>query len=550
MPRNEHGTTTRMTGGDAIVQSLVAHGVDTVFGLPGAQIYGLFDALHRARIRVISTRHEQAAGYMAFGYARSSTKVGVYAVVPGPGVLNTAAALCTAFGCNVPVLGLTGQVPFAYLGKGRGHLHELPDQLATLRSLVKWAERIEHPGAASALMADAFRHMRSGRQGPCVMETPWDVFGATADVVPVAPMPLVAAIEPDEAAVSKMVDAIATARRPMIWVGGGAVGAQREVAALAERLGAPVVAFRSGRGIIPEDSPLSASIVAAYRLWADTDLLIGIGSRLEVPDLRWSFKPNGLKIARIDIDPREMVRFAPDAGLVADAAAGTAAVLRKLETRDVASEARRDTILAAKAAAKLDIEKIQPHATYLAVIRSVLPRNGLFVEELCQAGFTSYFAFPVFSPRTYISSGYQGTLGFGFMTALGAKVANPDKPVVAIAGDGGFMFGIQELATAVQHGIGVVTIVFDNSAYGNVRRDQQAQYGGRLIAADLRNPDFVKLAEAFEVAAYRVESPRALAPVLERALGDDCPAVIHIPVESDAEISPWPLVHPAAPART
>src|SRR5581483_8342731 len=170
------------TGGEAIVSGLVAHGVDTVFGLPGAQIYGLFDAFQQAQLKVIGARHEQACGYMAFGYARASGKVGVFSVVPGPGVLNASAALLTAYGANEPVLCLTGQVPTAFLGKGRGHLHEMPDELATLRSFVKWAERFEHPASAPALVARAFQELLSRRGGPVSLEMSWDVFTQRAEV--------------------------------------------------------------------------------------------------------------------------------------------------------------------------------------------------------------------------------------------------------------------------------------------------------------------------------------------------------------------------------
>ena len=173
---------TTMTGGEAIVSGLVAHGIDTVFGLPGAQVYGLFDAFHQAQLKVIGARHEQACGYMAYGYARSSGKPGVFSVVPGPGVLNAGAAMLTAFGSNEPVLCLTGQVPTQFLGKGRGHLHEMPDQLATLRTFVKWADRIEYPDVAPTLVARAFQEMMSGRRGPVALEMPWDIFTARAEV--------------------------------------------------------------------------------------------------------------------------------------------------------------------------------------------------------------------------------------------------------------------------------------------------------------------------------------------------------------------------------
>src|ERR1700756_2263539 len=188
---------TSMTGGEAIVSGLVAHGVDTVFGLPGAQIYGLFDAFQKAQLKVIGARHEQACGYMAYGYARSTGKPGVFSVVPGPGVLTPSAAVLPAFGSNEPVLCLTGQVPTQFLGKGRGHLHEMPDQLATLRTFVKWADRIEYPDNAPSMVSRAFQEMMSGRRGPVSLEMPWDVFPQRADVAAAKPFDPFPAPQPD-----------------------------------------------------------------------------------------------------------------------------------------------------------------------------------------------------------------------------------------------------------------------------------------------------------------------------------------------------------------
>jgi acetolactate synthase-1/2/3 large subunit len=308
-----------------------------------------------------------------------------------------------------------------------------------------------------------------------------------------------------------------------------------------------VVAFRSGRGVVSDDSEVAANIVSAYELWPDTDLLIGIGTRLEVPFLRWPYRPAGLTVARIDIDPREMERLPPDVALVSDSKVGTSALLSALQGRDLHAVSRVAALQRAKESVRLRIAAVKPHAEYLERIREILPRDGLFVEELCQAGYVSYYGFPVYAPRTYISCGYQGTLGFGFMTALGAKLANPDKAVVSITGDGGFMFGVQELATAVQYGIAVVTIVFDNSGFGNVRRDQQQRFGGRIVASELRNPDFVRLAESFGALGVRAQSPAELATALDLALRRRQPAIIHVPVDPESEVSPWPLILPRAP---
>jgi acetolactate synthase I/II/III large subunit len=540
---------TLSSGGEAIVDGLVAHGVDTVFGLPGAQIYGLFDAFQQAQLKVIGARHEQACGYMAFGYARSTGRPGVFSVVPGPGVLNAGAALLTAYGSNEPVLCLTGQVPTQYLDKGRGHLHEMPDQLATLRSFVKWADRIEYPDTAPTLVSRAFQEMLSWRRGPAALEMPWDVFTQRAETGASKPFDLFPPPQPDSERVKAAAALIAAGKTPMIFVGSGAIHARDEILELAELIDAPVVAFRSGRGIVSNAHELGLTMAAAYRLWPKTDLMIGIGTRMELPTtFRWPFQPDGLKSIRIDIDPSEMRRLASDVAVVADAQAGTRELLAAVRKAGYSkTSGRRAAIRDASASALQQIQSVQPQMAYLNILREVLPSNAIVTDEMSQVGFTSWYGFPIYEPRTFISSGYQGTLGSGFPTALGAKVAHPDRPVVAITGDGGFMFGVQELATAVQFKIAVVTLIFNNSSYGNVRRDQRERFGGRVVAADLVNPDFVKLAESFGVGAARVTSPEDFRPALEKALADGGPYVIVVEVPKDSEITPWTFIHPAKP---
>lgn len=539
---------TKLTTGEVIAKSLTANGVDTVFGIPGAHMYDFNDALAREEgIRFIHTRHEQGAGYMAYGYARSSGKAGVYTVVPGPGLLNSGAALCTAYGANTPVMCITGNIMSHLIGQGRGQLHELPDHLATLQGLTKWADRINHPTEAGETMAEAFRQMTSGRQRPVGIEAPWDVFGMAADVSdPVATAALTAPT-PDPDTIAALAEMIAGAKNPLIMVGGGAWDATEEVRELARMLQAPVTAHRQGKGVMPEDDDLALLPPAAWNYWPECDLLIGIGSRLELQHFRWRWFPEGIKTVRIDIDPTEFVRLRPDLGLVADAAQGTRALIDALKDKvgtraDRSAEFRALSDVAAEA-----LTSVQPQQGYLEVIREVLPRDGFFVEEVSQVGFTARMCFPVYEPRQYVTCGYQDNLGFGFNTALGVKVANPDKAVISVSGDGGFMFGIQELATAVQHGINVVAVVFNNSAYGNVRRDQQTVYENRLLGADLENPDFVGLAQSFGVQAYKATTPQELKTALTEALAANAPVVIEVPVERGSDTSPWPFVHPAAP---
>ncbi len=533
-----------MTGGDAIVRSLLAHGVDTVFGVPGVQTYGLFDALQRAgsSLRVIAPRHEQSAGFMAFGYAKSTGRAGVYTVVPGPGVLNSGAALCTGYGASTPMVCVTGQVPSAFLGLGKGHLHELPDQLATLRTITKWADRIDRPAAAPALVREAFRQATGGRPQPAVLEMPWDVFDLAEDVELVAPAEPEPPPRPDGDAVERAAALLSAARNPMIMVGSGAFGARAEVLELAERLQAPVVAFRSGRGVVGADHHLSMTCAEGFERWSETDVLVGVGSRMELQWFRWPDQPDGLEIVAIDVDPEQVRRTGATVQLVADAAGGVRAILDALPEGERRS--RREEFEALKAAKRAEIQRIEPHVAYLSAIRDVLPRDGFLVEELCQAGFASIYAFPVYEPRTFVTCGYQGTLGFGFLSALGVKAGNPGRAVVSITGDGGFMFGVADLATAVQHSLGVVTIVFSNGAYGNVLRDQNRLYEGRVLGAELLNPDFVALARSFGAQAARAETPNELRMELGAALGSGEPTVIEVPVDPADEVSPWEFLMP------
>ena len=529
------------TGAAALLQSLVDHGVDTLFGLPGGQTYAFFDALHarKDRVRFFGPRHEQACAYMAFGYARSTGRPGVYCVVPGPGVLNTTAALCTAYACNAPVLCVTGQIPSTSLGVGFGDLHELPDQLATMRTLTKWAERIERPEDAPAAVSRAFATMLSGRPRPVSIEMAPDVMERRADIPQIAAgaatMP-----EADPAAIAAAARLIAGARCPLIYVGGGAVHAADEVRRLAELIGAPVSCFRAGRGVLSTEHALALNLPAAHRLWPMVDVLIGVGSRLVEPLRHWGTDDN-LRIVRIDVDPVEMDRLAkPTVGILGDAAAVLPALSAALERQLKRKRDPHPEVERVRAALTQEIERVQPQVQYLRAIREVLPRDGFFCDEITQCGFTSWYAWPTYAPRRHVNCGYQGTLGYGYATALGVKVANPSSPVVSITGDGGLMFQVQELATAVQYSIDLKTIVFNSNSFANVKRAQQESYGGRIIGSEFRNPDFLRLAEAFGMPAWRAHSPAELRTVLERSFAQPGPALIEVPVADMP--SPWDFI--------
>ncbi len=531
-----------ITGGEAIVKSLMAQGVDTIFGLPGVQNDYFYNAIYDEgdKIRVIHPRHEQGTAYMALGYALSSDKIGVYSVVPGPGFLNTTAALSTAYATNAKVLCLTGEIPSAHIGQGIGLLHEIPDQLGIIKLLTKWAARINSPAEAPELIIQAFQQLHSGRPRPVGLECPMDVLAmkANVDLTPVELETYSPPVNID--AVKAAAKILGQAKQALIFVGSGASHAAEEVKQLAEALQAPVIAGRTGHGILSSRHYLSHTYPVGHHLWAQADVVIIIGSRAQRPLMNWGVDDD-LKLVRIDIDPEAHKHHTqPNVSLVADSKEAVQMLLPALEKYNSVRASRKDELLSLKAKIGQRFAHLEPQLSFLKAMREALPEDGIYVDEITQLGFASYLAMPIYKPKTYISSGYQGTLGYGFPTALGVKIAHPDKPVLSIAGDGGFMYNVQELATAVQNQIGLVTLVFNDGAFGNVLRMQKELYDNRIIASQLHNPDFVKLAENFGAQGLRAKTPQALRQAIEKGFEEKGPTLIEIPVEEMP--NPWPFI--------
>lgn len=539
----------RMNTAEAVVRMMIANGIHQLFGLPGVQNDPLFSALHDAQdeLKVVHTRHEQGAAYMALGAAMATGKPQAYAVVPGPGFLNSTGALCTAYACNAPVLALTGQIPQAMIGRNTGMLHELPDQLGILERLAKWAARIRAPHEAPHIMDEAFRQMLSGRPRPVALECPLDVWAKQA--VMELPAPAKAHHAPvDSDAVEAAAKLLGAAERPLIIIGGGAMDAGTELGFLADALQAPVSYHRSGIGAFDTRHPFSVSVLQGMKLWEDADVVLAVGTRLQLQLMNWGIDP-GLKVIRVDADPEEINRIRrPEVGIVGDAAPVLRAIAEALPRHNKRRVSRRDEIATLKAAFNAEAARqFAPQAGFIAALRAELPENGIFVDEVTQIGHVIRLFWETSKPRTFLTPAYQGTLGWGVATALGAKAACPDVPVVCIAGDGGFMFNVQELASAVQHRLAVVFVVFNDNAFGNVRRMQVQDYGNRVIASDLRNPDFVKLAESFGMMGLRVSTPDALRGALKKAIASNEPALIEVPVGEMP--SPWGQLRFTKPVR-
>lgn len=526
---------TTMTGGQALMRSLYREGVRVIFGLPGVQLYHALDALNDVPgIRFIATRHEQATVYMADGYARAGGGIGTALMVPGPGLLNAAAAISTAYSASSPVLVVSGQIERDLIGVDRGILHEVNDQQDCIRPITKHVRRIMTPGETPEAVHEAFRQLSTGRPRPVEIEMPPETMAepGAVDLREPAGYPRVpaSAAQVDEAA-----RILAGARRPLIWAGGGVIASAASAALvrLAERLQAPVITTHEGKGAIDDRHPLA---LGALRLRNDPiakdaphfDVILGVGSRMAFP--MWL---DGQQVVQIDIDPDELGRNWPNTyGIAADAGAAMGQLEQRLsELIDAPRPSFAAETAELRERRQATALRPEPQESYLAAVRAAVPDDGILVSGMTQLGYYARAFWPTYAPRTFITSGYSGNLGYAYPTALGAKVAQPDRPVVALCGDGGFLFNSQELATAAQYGINAVAVVFNDNAYGNVLRDQVTQFGSdRTTGAALHNPDFVRLAEAYGVRAVRAEGPEALETMLRDALAADGPALIEVPV--------------------
>ena len=469
---------------------------------------------------------------MADGYARAGGGIGTALVVPGPGLQNASAGIGTAYSASSPILVVAGQIQKDFIGVDRGMLHEINDQMDTIRPVTKWSQRILDAKDVPETVHEAFYQLKSGRPRPVEIEIPPETLEEQDEIEILEPVNYERPAASAES-IQQGADIIAGASNVIIWAGGGAISskASEPLRKLAEHLQAPVITTGEGRGALSDRHYLS---IGSFRrsndpfqeMLSESDVILAVGTRFATPEVL-----NGQKVVQIDIDEAEIGRnYENTFGIVGDARRTLEELYRIVSTKVPARSSRKEEMEALKAERFDESKQIEPQGSFVRAIRAAMPDDGIFIAGMTQIGYYSRSFFPVYEPGTYLTSSYYGNLGFAYPVALGAKVAKPDTAVVAVSGVGGFLFNSQELATAVQHKINAVVIVFNDNAFGNVYRDQINRFDGRTIGSELHNPDFVKLAEAYGARGVRADGAEQLESKLKEALSIEAPTLIEVPV--------------------
>lgn len=516
-----------MNGGQALIHSLKREGIRTVFGIPGAGQYEAIDALYTTpEIQYISVRNEQAATFMADAYARVSGEIAAVLLVPGPGFYNAAGGMASAQTVSSPMLVITGSRRPSTAGYQS-------DELVLMSHLSKWSSVAHATADIPKLVQQAMHQARTGRPQPVGLEISPQIFATTDSVELLDPLPA-EPLAPDSVQVEKAARLVCEAEQPLLWVGAGIHRAEAQdiLLTLVEHLQIPVVSSNQGKGAISDRHPLSLGTAelrfAPLRRWIEgRDLLVVVGTDVDVGFFDGP-------VIRIDVDSATFAQTSRTIGICADARAGLASLMKILETstpnQDVRAEAVQTEVRAINMERFKPDGQLHPQWELMIAIRNALPDDAVLAPGVTQMGYYSRNYFPVFSPRTYLTASAYATLGCAYPMALGAKVAMPERTVVAISGDGGFLYNAQEMATAVQYGINVVGIVFNDNAYGNVLRAQQEEFDGHVIGTRLHNPDFIKLAQAYGVHGILADGHEQLEVAIIEAIHCNEPTLIEVPV--------------------
>src|SRR5262245_12381232 len=528
--------TSNLSCGQAAIALLERYGVDTVFGIPGVHTLEFYRGLAASNIRHIAVRHEQGAGFMADGYARASGRPGVCVLITGPGLTNAATPMGQAFSDSVPMLVLSSVNAVADLGKGRGKLHEITNQQATMAPLTAFSRSLRNANELLPAYADAFRVFESQRPRPVHIEIPLDVMAATGQALkdrgPKSQPPA-----PDGQAVNTAVRLIDGSQRLVILNGGGATHCGDYLQALLEKRRGALIPTTAGKGTVPDTHPRSVGsslmLEATQDLLKSADVVIAVGTELGETDSWTDRLPLGGKLIRIDVDPACIVRdYRPDVAILADARAALEALVPEVAglSQGGIDEAELKALRTRNRDALPPLQ--QKHMQVLDTLRAALPIDGIVVSDMTQIAYTACYMFPCEWPRTYFHPSGFGTLGYALPAAIGAKIAAPKRAVVALAGDTGLLFTIQELATAVEYKLPLPILLWNNDALGQIAGDMVG-LGIPEIGVRLRNPDFIALGKAFGCRAVQPSSLKALKREIEQAFGREGPTLIE--VREDAE---------------
>ena len=527
------------TCGEVLVGLLEAYGIDTVFGIPGVHTVELYRGLPDTRLRHVTPRHEQGAGFMADGYARACGRPAACFIITGPGLTNIATALGQAYADSVPLLVISSVNNSHELGLGEGRLHELPSQRNLMAGLTAFSHTLLRPDELPEVLARAFAVFDAARPRPVHIELPLDVITAPADHVPQQRVAPVARPGPAADAIAAAAELLRGAERPLVVLGGGAQDAAPQARALVERLGALAVNTVNGMGVLPPGHPLSPgstlSQPAVLEELAEADVVLAVGTELgETDTLLFDGRPTlGGRLIRIDIDPGQLTSNAlPDVGILSDAGPALEALERELgdhETDRAQAEARALT-LGGQSQRLLDGRQ-RLHQRFMATVQEALP-GMILVGDSTQLVYSANMFYQAEQPRSYFNSstGY-GTLGYALPAALGARLARPGRPVVALVGDGGLQFTVGELATAVELALPLPILLWNNRGYGEIKR-YMAERGIPQIGVDIYTPDFLTIARGFGCRAERAESLKHLRGLLQQSDQEAGPTLIEIDEEA------------------
>ena len=537
MPDSTNLQAADRTGGDDLIHALHQEGIRVIFGLPGVQLYhAVIPLLDYPDIQFITTRHEQATTYMADGYARASGDIGVSMIVPGPGLQNASAGITNAYAASSRVLVICGQIERDKIGKDIGVLHEINDQLDIVKPITKWQSRALTSQEIAPTVQEAFYQLRTGRPRPVEIEIPPDALSERVSQLEYSPRyPDTPPV--DGAAIEEPAALIAEAQNPVIWAGGGVhtSGASEILLRLAEYLQIPVLPTPEGKGAISDRHHLSLGTPQGRStgeskdelrdFFYTCDVVLAIGTRFATANPTAS-----QTVVQIDIDPQELGRnHKKTHGIEGDAQEVTTSLLEAIASLTNQRQSKKDLFETLKSSRYNNPKnQVEPQHAYIRALRTNLPDDAILVTDMTIMAYYSRVHYAAYEPRTYFTSSYSGNLGSAFPTALGVKVAQPNKVVVSVSGDGGFLFNSQELATAAQFGINVVAVVFNDSAYGNVKRDMKNLFGGHAVGVELKNPDFMKLADAYGVPGIQIRTADEFGDALGKAISLNSPVLLEV----------------------